>query len=108
MTELGHVDGLICVRQPCPFGHPGHPGIGHCESCIEERDQGYVPLGLFTLRDERPQCCCRDRREAAIDRAVSEAVAALQRAGEAFDAVGKAVDAANEAANVVDEGPDRA
>jgi hypothetical protein len=57
---------MICVRQPCTVHeHPGHPGVGHCDADIDERNEGYMDLDLFSMDDSKPKCCCRDER---IDR----------------------------------------
>jgi hypothetical protein len=56
-----HAAGMVCVSNVCSR-HPGHPAMGHCESCIDDSDEGYG-TGLFTFRDAEPKCCCRDVRE---------------------------------------------
>lgn len=50
---------LVCVLDKCDR-HPGHPGMGHCASCLDESNEGYE-VGLFSFRGE-PKCCCRDER----------------------------------------------
>ena len=59
-------NGMVCVSVPChDHKHKRHPGIGHCDGCIDEQNEGWRDvIWTFDSRkatgDER--CCCRDSR----------------------------------------------
>lgn len=59
-----HPDFMVCVADPCHgHKHRRHPGRGHCESCVEDSNQGYGDGFTFLSSctgDDR--CCCRDNR----------------------------------------------
>jgi len=52
----------VCTSFKCDREHLGHPGQGHCGSCLDEDNEGYY-YGDYTFKDNKPKCCCRDKRE---------------------------------------------
>ena len=57
---------LVCIGGPCTeHRHRRHPGQSHCESCLEDSNDGYGSVDwTFDSRkatDDR-RCCCRDER----------------------------------------------
>jgi hypothetical protein len=66
MTWHGHPDFLVCVREKCDIHkHRRHAGQGHCESCLDEQNEGYSGVNDFTFLSSSTgddRCCCRDNR----------------------------------------------